>query len=172
MPRGNEENLKPPTSEEARERGAKGGKASGKARQQKKALREGVRAAMTAEVPESVAKAFLKSGFEVETTQEALVASVLIGGMKGNVRMLELIADLLGEREKDVLRREMLDLDKKRYEVEKARTEAEIKRIELTTRGLDDQGEEPENDGFIEALNGTAAADWNEEDEDDEGTDV
>ena len=160
---GNPENLKPPTSEEARERGAKGGKASGKARQQKKALREGVAAMMDQGVPESVAKAFEKSGFQVETTQEALVAAVLIGGMRGNVRMLELISDLLGERDRDMLKREVLELDKKRFEVEKARAEAEIKRIELTTRGLDEDGADVEDDGFIEALTGTARNDWSGE---------
>lgn len=160
---GNIDNLKTPTAEEARERGKKGGKASAKARANKKALREGVAAMMSEEAPDSVKKAFKKSGFDVERVDEALVASVLIGGLKGNVRMLELIADLLGEREKDVLRREMLALERERFEVDKARTEAEIRRITLTTRGLDDDGEEVEDDGFIEALNGTAKEDWSEE---------
>ena len=40
MPRGNKENLKTPSTEEARVRGRKGGKASGKARREKKDMRE------------------------------------------------------------------------------------------------------------------------------------
>lgn len=168
----NEKNLTPFTSDQSREEavknGAKGGRASGQARRRKKMLKEGIAAMMQEQAPEGAVKSFRKAGFDVSTNYEAMVAACMIGAMNGNVRMLELVSDLMGERERDVIRREMLELDRERFEVEKKRTEAETKRVELMNKEMSNDDEEETDDGFIEALKGTASADWSEGDEEEQ----
>lgn len=162
-------NLKPVRTEnEAREKGAAGGRASGQARRRKKMLKEGIAAMMQEQAPDGAVKSFRKAGFDVSTNYEAMVAACMIGAMNGNVRMLELVSDLMGERERDVIRREMLELDRERFEVEKKRTEAETKRVELMNKEMSNDDEEDTDDGFIEALKGTASADWSEGDEEEQ----
>ena len=164
----NLKDLKDRTTEEQREIASKGGKASGQARRRKKMLKEGIAAMMQEQAPEGAVKSFRKAGFDVSTNYEAMVAACMIGAMNGNVRMLELVSDLMGERERDVIRREMLELDRERFEVEKKRTEAETKRVELMNKEMSNDDEEETDDGFIEALKGTASADWSEGDEEEQ----
>lgn len=156
------------TKDEQRAIASKGGKASGQARRRKKMLKEGIAAMMQEQAPEGAVKSFRKAGFDVSTNYEAMVAACMIGAMNGNVRMLELVSDLMGERERDVIRREMLELDRERFEVEKKRTEAETKRVELMNKEMSNDDEEETDDGFIEALKGTASADWSEGDEEEQ----
>ena len=153
------------TKDERREIAVKGGRASGQARRRKKMLKEGIAAMMQEQAPDGAVKSFRKAGFDVSTNYEAMVAACMIGAMNGNVRMLELVSDLMGERERDVIRREMLELDRERFEVEKKRTEAETKRVELMNKEMSNDDGEDVDDGFIEALKGTAAKDWSEDDE-------
>lgn len=166
--RENLKDLKDRTTEEQREIASKGGRASGQARRRKKMLKEGIAAMMQEQAPEGAVKSFRKAGFDVSTNYEAMVAACMIGAMNGNVRMLELVSDLMGERERDVIRREMLELDRERFEVEKKRTEAETKRVELMNKEMSNDDEEETDDGFIEALKGTASADWSEGDEEEQ----
>lgn len=166
--RENLKNLKDRTKDEQQEIARKGGRASGQARRRKKALREGLAEIMSQTAPDKARRSFEKAGFDVETNEQAMIAAMAIGAMNGNVRMLELVSDLLGERERDVVKREMLELDRERFEVEKKRTEAETKRVELMNREMsNDDGERPD-DGFIEALKGTAAKDWENEGDEEE----
>ena len=83
-----EDNLLPIRSEkEARERGAKGGKASGIARRKKKTMRELLEIAME-----------LPSGDK--TTAEAITAALLDKALSGDVKAYEVVRDTLGENPK------------------------------------------------------------------------
>ena len=94
----NEENLIPVRSEsEARERGAKGGKASGEARRKKKKLRETMEALLQAalkdeELTEKLKKFGFRSGMNM---QEAIAAAMISQAAKGNVRAFEAIKDTI-----------------------------------------------------------------------------
>lgn len=53
-----------------------------------------------------------------------------------------------------------------RYGVDDARLEIEIKRLDLAARKIGEQGDEDEqDDGFLDALKGTAEEDWADEDQ-------
>lgn len=78
---GNIENLKTPTSEEARINGRKGGIASGKARAERKALKEEL-------------LLLLSKG----DTQEKISLSLIKEAMKGNTKAFEVIRDTIGEK--------------------------------------------------------------------------
>ena len=94
----NEENLIPVQSKnEARERGAKGGKASGEARRKKKELRETMEALLQAalkdeELTEKLKKFGFRSGMNM---QEAIAAAMISQAAKGNVRAFEAIKDTI-----------------------------------------------------------------------------
>jgi len=82
----NTQNLRPVRSkEEARERGAKGGKASGEARRARRTLKEEL--------------LLMLSDPEV---QEKLSAAIMKKGMDGDIRAFEVIRDTIGEKPKDV----------------------------------------------------------------------
>lgn len=82
------ENLVPVrTKDEARKRGAKGGRASGEARRKKKTMRELLEIAME-----------LPSGDK--TTAEAITAALLDKALSGDVKAYEVVRDTLGENPK------------------------------------------------------------------------
>jgi hypothetical protein len=80
----NEENLRTPTTEEAREIGRKGGIASGEARRRRKTLKEEL-------------LLLLEQG----DTQEKISLSLIAEAMKGNVKAFETIRDTVGEKPVD-----------------------------------------------------------------------
>lgn len=75
------ENLKVPTSEEARENGKKGGIASGKARAERKALKEEL-------------LLLLSEG----DTQKKISLSLIQQALDGNTKAFEVIRDTIGEK--------------------------------------------------------------------------
>lgn len=77
----NIENLKVPTSEEARRNGRKGGVASGKARAERKALKEEL-------------LLLLSEG----NTQKEISVSLIQEAIKGNTKAFEVIRDTIGEK--------------------------------------------------------------------------
>lgn len=88
---GRKENLKSPRStEEARERGRKGGVASGQARREKASLREAVKAAL-----DVVMKG--KDGKDV-SAREAIVAAQMLKALNGDSKAFEVIRDTTGEK--------------------------------------------------------------------------
>lgn len=102
MPRGNKENLKAPSTEEARVRGRKGGKASGKARREKKDMRE-----TFLEILDMPMKAGKLS--DAKTLEGLLAAKNLRAGQKmalnilaqaldGDVRAAEFVRDTSGQK--------------------------------------------------------------------------
>ena len=85
----NPQNLKIPTSEEARRNGAKGGRASVEARKKKKLLRECL--------DELLAKEYTtKQGKMLGS--EALAAMLMKKSMSGDVRAFEVLRDTAGEK--------------------------------------------------------------------------
>lgn len=100
----NEENLKPPTTSEARNRGKKGGIKSGKARKERKAMKE------TAEM---ILGLTLKDGIVTDlediqsmaaangkniTIQDAIILKQAQKALKGDIRAAEFIRDTSGNR--------------------------------------------------------------------------
>ena len=81
----NIENLKVPTSEEARENGRKGGIASGKARREKKSMRETLEMLLEMET---------KTG---RTNREDITIGLINGAKKGNATNYRTILETLGE---------------------------------------------------------------------------
>lgn len=81
----NIENLKVPTSEEAREYGRKGGIASGKARREKKTMRETLEMLLEMET---------KSG---RTNREEITIGLINGAKKGNATNYRTVLETLGE---------------------------------------------------------------------------
>lgn len=81
----NIENLKVPTSEEARKYGRKGGIASGKARREKKTMRETLEMLLEMET---------KSG---RTNREEITIGLINGAKKGNATNYRTVLETLGE---------------------------------------------------------------------------
>lgn len=81
----NEQNLRKLSTSQAREIGAKGGKASAEAKRRRRTLKEEL--------------LLMLSDPEV---QEKLSAAIMKKGMDGDIRAFEVIRDTIGEKPKDV----------------------------------------------------------------------
>lgn len=101
----NEQNLRVPSSEEARELGRKGGIASGKARRRKADLKRAFNTILKADVAnENISKQLEALGFEA-TNEMALAMVMMQKAIKGNVKAFEQIARLVAIDTKDSLDR-------------------------------------------------------------------
>lgn len=80
MPRGNAQNFKPLTTEEARRRGKNGGKKSAEVRKANASLTEALKSAVTPEVAQQLADVLVKRA------------------KAGNLKAYELVRDQLGEK--------------------------------------------------------------------------
>lgn len=98
----NKQNLRVPTSSEARENGKKGGIASGEARRAKKSLREAMQILMDADLTGKDGKTM--------TGTEAMAAKVFQAALKGDWKAWELARDTAGQ--KPVERVMVADVDK------------------------------------------------------------
>ena len=105
----NDENLRTPTTKEAREIGRKGGIASGKARrekkEQKKTIAQALEMILNAKIPDAMAKKMqAQTGISEIDYRTALAYSVISPGIKkGDVNALRVIADYIGEKPADNL---------------------------------------------------------------------
>ncbi len=72
----NEQNLKRPTSEEAREKGRRGGKASGEARRRRKALKESMEILLNMPPGDKDKAELIKAGFSDEDIDNSLLLVV------------------------------------------------------------------------------------------------
>lgn len=88
----NPQNLRVPTSKEARENGRKGGKASAAKRAERKSIREGLLLLLNEPIKDREGK---DSG---KTTQDAMIAGVMKRAIAGDVRAAEFIRDTIGEK--------------------------------------------------------------------------
>lgn len=105
MPRGNRDNLDPvTTNEEAKKRGAVGGKKSGIARAKKRAMAETMEIILTMPLKEGMVDDIesVTSNAEIEkrnvTVQDAIIAAQAKKAMKGDTRAAEFIRDLIGAK--------------------------------------------------------------------------
>jgi hypothetical protein len=102
----NEQNLRPPTSEEARERGRKGGKASGKKRQQNKTFKEIISKFLDGQVSdERLKQQMIEFGFADKevSNKSCAVFALWKEAIKGNTKAFELLRDTIGEKPQDKL---------------------------------------------------------------------
>ena len=121
----NEQNLRVPSSDEARKNGKKGGVASGVARRKKANLKKAFETILQAEVASPNIKKQLEAlGFD-STNEMALAMVMMQKAMKGNVRAFEQISKLTTTDAKDSLdkkeqkeRIKRLELDNKKREQE------------------------------------------------------
>lgn len=97
----NPQNLKIPTSEEARRNGAKGGKASGESRRKKKLLRECLDELLAREYDTKLGKM---------TGSEALSVQLMKKALNGDVKAFEVLRDTAGEKPVDKVM--VADVDK------------------------------------------------------------
>lgn len=101
----NESNLKPIktlTNEEAKKRGSKGGKASVKARRERKAMREQMQMLLSLPLKDDRAKAkFEELGINTDDmdNQMALIVSTYKQALKGNMNAMNVIREIIGEKE-------------------------------------------------------------------------
>lgn len=96
----NIENLKPLSTEKAREIGAKGGKASVKARRKKKYIKEQLETLMLLDLNECKLKDNMrKLGIPEEelTIQNAICVSLIQQALNGSIRAFGVIRDTLGQ---------------------------------------------------------------------------
>ena len=105
----NSDNLRVPTSEQAREIGRKGVIASGKARkekkEQKKTIAQALELILNAKIPDAMAKKMqAQTGISELDYRTALAYSVISTGIKkGDANALKVIADYIGEKPADNL---------------------------------------------------------------------
>lgn len=144
----NNENLKPVrTKSEARERGRAGGKASGAARRRKADFRRTLNALLTTEIDTPEWTPILNALGLDSTLESAVNMAMIKEALAGNVKAYVSIKDVLGQTSKS-------DTDLEEQQLRMAANKAKL--------GTDVE-EEPEDDGFLDALNESAADDWNRE---------
>lgn len=155
----NEENLKPQserTKSEQREIATKGGIASGKSRRRKKAMKERLQEALECSVVNPKVKKMMRSvGMDEADSSnwDAVVASIVAGALRGDPRYARLLMELIGEtgEEKRAERADKRDAKRLRMEME-----------DHAAAKADD----PEDDGFIDALSAKIDnSDWSEDEE-------
>lgn len=128
----NEQNLRVPSSEEARELGRKGGIASGKARRRKADLKRAFNTILKADVAnENIAKQLEALGFEA-TNEMALAMVMMQKAMKGNVKAFEQIARLVAIDTKD-----SLDRKEQRERIVSIQLENERRKEQLESSGAE-----------------------------------
>lgn len=144
---------------EARENGRKGGKASGEARRRKANFRKDLNDLLTTEVNNPEWSPVLEALGLDNTLGMVMHAAMIKQALNGNVKAYEAIAKYSGQSEKT-------DIDQEEQNLRMAASKAKM--------GVDD-GEEAEDDGFLDALSGSAGPDWEdweENEQEDEETDI
>lgn len=144
------------TAEERRELARKAGKASGEARRRKADFRKALNTLLTAKIDNEEWTPFLESLGLDSTLESAINAAMIREALAGNVKAYEAIAKYSGQTEKT-------EIDQEEQNLRMAATKAKM--------GVGDESE-PEDDGFMDALNHSAASDWKEESDGQEATGV
>ena len=143
------------TTGELREIASKGGKASGESRKRKADFRRTLNQLLTIKIDSPEWTPLLESLGIDSTLESAINAAMIKEALSGNVKAYEVIARYSGQTEKTEIDQEEQKLH---MEVVKAKM------------GVDSE-EEAVDDGFLEALKGSASTDWNEM-EDEETTNL
>ena len=148
----NESNLIPFTSEQSREEaeknGRKGGKKSGEVRRRKKSMKSVLSAMLNADVvSDEIYNSAAEMGVDVMemTYQAAIIAALIKKAASGDVAAVREIRSIIGE-----------DNDTERVKLQK-------KQLAMQEKKLSGEVGEVPDDGFLNALNGSAADDWAED---------
>lgn len=147
----NDKNLKPIehlSSEEAKRRGSKGGKASVETRRRKKALKSLMNDLLSSDiVNDDIYNSTVDMGFGADPTYgAAVVAAMVRQAALGDTKAFNAIVDLIGEGSSG------------------ERVKLQKKQVALQEKKLSGEAEQTPDDGFLSALDGSAAEDWNDED--------
>lgn len=149
----NENNLIPiRTESEAREKGRKGGRKSGETRRRKASMKATMKELLA--LPVSDTKTWNQCAAmgidpeKIDNQTAMLVALFQRAILSGDVSAVKEILSIIGEDNEA----ELLKLKKQE--------------LKLKEKRLEPPEDETPDDGFLEALNGSAAEDWNNEDED------
>lgn len=144
----NEQNLRVPSSKEARELGRKGGIASGKARRRKADLKRAFNTILKADVAnENIAKQLEALGFEA-TNEMALAMVMMQKAMKGNVKAFEQIARLVAIDTKD-----SLDRKEQRERI----VSIQLGNEKLKTQIGKEEGQDEKIAGFLDIIKGAVS---------------
>lgn len=144
---------------EVEEINRRGGKASGESRRKKANFRKTLNALLTAEIDSPEWSPVLEALGLDSTLESAVNAAMIKEALSGNVKAYEAIAKYSGQTERT-------DADQEEQQLRMAVTKAKM--------GVNDE-DEMEDDGFLDALNGTADTDWEdweENEQEDEETDI
>lgn len=141
------------SGEEAARNGRKGGQASGQARRRKAAMRETMNRLLTMQVEVDGLSDILRADGSESTYEEVITMAMIEQAMRGNVKAFLAIRDTLGQTTKSEA-----DLEEQKVRVTAAKAKA----------GQEEEKEQ-EDDGFLDAFNGTAETDWAEEGAEDAG---
>lgn len=128
--------------------GRKGGTASGETRRRKAAMRDTMNRLLTMKAEVEGLSDILRADGGESTYEEIITMAMIEKAMRGDVKAYLAIKDVLGQTSKS-------DVDLEEQQLRMAATKANM--------GVD--GEEQEDDGFLEALKGTVEEDWTETDE-------
>ncbi|MBS5074861.1 MAG: hypothetical protein KH010_21560 [Hungatella hathewayi] len=132
------------SKDEAREYGSKGGKASGESRRRKAAMRDTMNRLLTMQAEVEGLSDILRADGG-ESTYEELITMVMIEkALRGDVNAFNAIKATVGQTDKSTTDLEEQNL---RMAAQKAKM------------GVDDEDDQ-EDDGFMEALKGSAEEDW------------
>lgn len=146
----NDKNLVPFTERsesEVREINSRGGKKSGETRRRKKALKSLMNDLLSSDiVNDDIYNSAIDMGCDNPTYGAAVVAAMVRQAALGDTKAFNAIVDLIGEGNSG------------------ERVKLQKKQVELQERKLAGEEEQTPDDGFLSALDGSAAEDWNNED--------
>lgn len=146
----NDKNLVPfseRSESEVREINSRGGKKSGETRRRKKALKALMNDLLSSDiVNDEIYNSAVDMGCNNPTYGAAVVAAMVRQAALGDTKAFNAIVDLIGEGSSG------------------ERVKLQKKQVELQERKLSGEEEQTPDDGFLSALEGTAEADWNNED--------
>lgn len=146
----NDKNLIPfseRTEEELREMRKNGGIKSGETRRRKKALKSLMNDLLSSDiVNDDIYNSAVDMGCDNPTYGAAVVAAMVRQAALGDTKAFNAIVDLIGEGSSG------------------ERVKLQKKQVELQERKLAGEEEQTPDDGFLSALDGSAAEDWNDED--------
>ncbi len=144
----NDKNLVVLSPSEARENGRKGGIKSGETRRRKKALKSLMNDLLSSDiVNDDIYNTTVDMGFGTDPTYgAAVVAAMVRQAALGDTKAFNAIVDLIGEGSSG------------------ERVKLQKKQVALQEKKLSGEEEQTPDDGFLSALDGSAAEDWNDED--------
>lgn len=147
------------SKDEAREYGSKGGKASGESRRRKAAMRDTMNKLLTMQVEVEGLSDILRADGGESTYEELITMAMIEKALRGDVNAFNAIKATVGQTDKSTTDLEEQNL---RMAAQKAKM------------GVDDEDDQ-EDDGFMEALKGSAEEDWKDGgiyEQEDEKTDI